>query len=540
LSRGDTPSALLGRLWRTTSLVRGSLGAAVALGGFNVLLTIAQAVVLARALSGLFRDVHAGLGGDLAVLVLLSGARAIVALLSEPLTSRLARGVRHELRVRALDATLRPGHRVAPDAFVQLATRGVDAIETYLATYVPALVLSIGAPAALLAWMAFTDPWSALIVALTLALLPVFMILLGLEAKERMDHSWAQQQRLANYFGDVVRGMATLKAHNRSVAVTDSLGEVGDELRLSTMTTLRVAFLSGFALELLSSLATALVALVLGIRLINGDMSLSTALAVLLVTPEVYVPLRRASARFHASSDAVGAASAILDLLDATPATPQHAAAPTSPASRARLVLREVRVTASGRDHHTLQALSATIEPGTVVALEGQSGVGKSTLLRVLAGLDPLEEGEILVDGVSLSDLDPGSWHATCAWLAQDPLLAGATVRDVLTMGEGYSDAQLRDALDELGLELDLSRPLGEGAEGLSAGQRRRLAVARTLLRPATVLVLDEPTAHLDEANAALVMAAVRRRGATTVIATHHRLDVDATLWLTAPERFGV
>ena len=260
MARPDSPSALLRRLWRTTPLVRGSLAIAVVLGICNVLLTIGQAVVLAHALGSLFTHSDAPIRGDLLILATLAGTRALVSLASEPITSRLARPVRHLLRVRTLDAMLRRGRRSASDSFVQLGTRGVDAIETYLATYVPALVLSVGAPLALLTWMMFTDPWSALIVMLTLALLPIFMILLGLEAKDRMDHSWAQQQVLANYFGDVVRGMATLKAHNRSLVVTETLGDVGNELRLSTMKTLRVAFLSGFSLELLSSLATALVA----------------------------------------------------------------------------------------------------------------------------------------------------------------------------------------------------------------------------------------------------------------------------------------
>ncbi len=511
--------------------------AAVVLGICNVLLIIGQAVALAHALGSLFSHAYAPIRRDLVLLAVLAGTRALVAALSEPLTSRLARPVRHVLRVRTLDAMLERGRSSAPDAFVQLGARGVDAIETYLAVYVPALVLSVGAPMALLAWMLFTDPWSALIVALTLALLPIFMILLGLEAKDRMNHSWAQQQVLANYFGDVVRGMATLKAHNRSLIATEALGEAGDELRRSTMKTLRVAFLSGFSLELLSSLATALVALVLGIRLIDGDLHLTTALAVLLVTPEVYVPLRRAAARFHASTDAVGAAGAILDLLDATPVVSSGAPVPVSPP---RLDLRDIRVRVEGRDHHTLRALNAVIEPGTVVALEGPSGVGKSTLLRVLAGLEDLDEGEALVDGVSLGALAPASWHATCAWLPQDPLLPGSTVREVLSMGEDFDDDRLRHSLEELDLDLDLDLSLGEGAEGLSAGQRRRLAVARTLLRPATVLLLDEPTAHLDELNVERVMRAIRRRGATTIVATHRHLDVDHVVMMSAPERFRV
>jgi ABC-type transport system involved in cytochrome bd biosynthesis fused ATPase/permease subunit len=175
-----------------------------------------------------------------------------------------------------------------------------------------------------------------------------------------------------------------------------------------------------------------------------------------------------------------------------------------------------------------------------VVALEGPSGVGKSTLLRVLAGLEGLAQGEVLVNASRLTSIAPSSWHATCAWLAQDPMLPGATVRDVLKMGGDYGDERLREALDELDLDVSLDLALGEGAQGLSAGQRRRLAVARTLLRPATVLLLDEPTAHLDERNAARVMRAVRRRGATTIVATHRPLDVDVAFMMSAPERFNV
>jgi ABC-type transport system involved in cytochrome bd biosynthesis fused ATPase/permease subunit len=515
-------------VWRSVAAsVAVSLGALAA--------TVGQAVSLARVLAGLFA--HATLpAGALEGLVAFSALRVALALLGEPVGSSLAAPVRRDLRRRSLLAVLDGRGELDPDALVQLTTRGVDAIEQYLAGYVPALVLAGLAPVALIAWLAATDWLSALIVASTVALLPVFMVLLGLEAKAAMLERWRDQSRLAGYFGDVVAGMATLKAHNRSRQAVDSLQDAGRAFERSTMATLRVAFLSGFALELLASVATALVALVLGLRLLDGSLALSSALAILLVTPEVYLPLRRAAAKFHGATDGVGAADAVLDLV----AGPARAVGTRpAPAGAPRIELVGARATRAGRDHHSLEALSVAVPAGTVLAIEGPSGVGKSTLLRAVAGLGELGEGQILVDGVPLGELAPAGWHAVAGWLAQDPVVPGATVAEALRLGRtGLGDDELRAVLDELGLDLDLDRPLGERADTLSAGQRRRLALARCLLGRPSVLVLDEPTAHLDERAAQLVTAAIRRRGATTLVATHRPFPADQTVALAAPERF--
>lgn len=507
---------------RASPLVRRALGVSVGLGLLTTLAILAQAASLAALLAAVFYDHGAHVGADAALFAVASVARSLSVGLAEPVTGRVAAPVRRDLRERLLRRVLRSGAHESVDATVQLATKGVDAVEAYVSNYVPSLVLASLAPVLLLVYLASRDPLSAVIVAVSVALLPVFMVLLGLEAKDKMHERWDEQLRLAGYFGDVVRGMSVLKAHNRSRHNIDQLDEVGRRLQRSTMSTLRVAFLSSFALELLSSLATALVALVLGIRLMNGSLRLSTALAVLLVTPEVYLPLRRSAAQYHGSSDGIAAATTLLDLIGNSRLEAGTAAPTTAP----RIECRGVDLARDRAGAHA--TLSGTIAAGELTVLRGPSGSGKTTLLRLLAGLREVAPGQVLVDGVDLSALDREQWQSHIAYLPQDPRLPGRCAREVLAMGdETIGDESMREALAALDLDLDLDREIGEGAGALSAGQRRRLALARCLVRRPTLLLLDEPTAHLDERSEACVRDVVASLDMTRVVASHRDFPAD-------------
>jgi ATP-binding cassette subfamily C protein CydCD len=487
--------------------VQRALSVAVALGVLSTLAIIGQAVALASLLGSLFHDAHAGLFHGVVLFSAATLLRAVAVGLGEPVTSRIASPIRRDLRRRALRQVLASGPMSSVDATVQLCTRGVDAIETYIAKYVPSLVLSVLAPVILLCWLSWHDLLSAVIVLVSVALLPVFMILLGLEAKEKMDQRWHEQQELAGYFGDVVRGMTVLKSFNRSGDAVKNLDDVGDALQRTTMGTLRVAFLSSFALELLSSLATALVALVLGLRLLNGSLALSTALAVLLLTPEVFLPLRRSAAQFHGSADGIAAATELLSALE----TPQRRGDNEPPDAPPSIELRGVKVGHSLRASGLADTINATIEAGSLVSIVGPSGSGKTTLLRVLAGLRDAQSGAVLVNGVDLASIGLSAWHDRVAWLPQDPTLPGDTVRGVVQMGDVR---------------------IGE----LSAGERRRLALVRCIVRKPLVLLLDEPTAHLDAENAELVASAISELSMTRVVATHRPFVVDQCISLTERE----
>ena len=531
MTAAERPSALLARLRHTSPLVQRALLAAVGLGLVTTSAVIVQAVSLASALGYLFEGHQAALGQRLVLFAVATVARAFASGLAVPVTARIAAPLRRDLRRRAMRQVLRKGAYGSVDATVQLCTRGIEAIESYVANYVPAVVLATLAPAVLLVWMGYRDPLSGAILLIAVLLLPPFMVLLGLEAKEKMHDRWREQQSLASYFGDVVRGMTVLKSFNRSRDAVERLDEVGLALRRSTMATLKVAFLSSFALELLSSLATALVALVLGVRLLNGSLSLSVALAVLLLTPEVFLPLRRSSARYHASSVGIAAATDLLDFLDAERGTGVQRAPSTPPS----LELVEVTLAHDGRHSLVEAPIDATIGKGTLVSVMGRSGAGKTTLLRILCGLDTPRTGVVLVDGVELPSLDLDSWQGIIAWLPQDPKLPGATVREVVRMGDDdVDDSLIRSTLTELKLDLDLDRALGEGARELSAGQRCRLALARCLVRRPLLLVLDEPTAHLDPESAELVMSVIARLSMTRVVATHQSMEADQIIHLDA------
>jgi len=516
---------------RASPVVRRALGASLILGLVTTVAIIVQATALASALGAVFYHHDARITAPVVWFMSATAVRAAAVGLSEPVTARIAAPVRRDLRRRLLRHVLHHGPHQSVDATVQLATKGVSAIEDFVANYVPALVLATLAPAVLLGFLVWRDPLSGVIVAISVGLLPIFMILLGLEAKEKMQERWDDQQRLAGYFGDVVRGMGVLKAHNRSRHALQQLDGVGAALGRTTMATLKVAFLSSFALELLSSLATALVALILGVRLLDGSLHLSVALAVLLVTPEVFLPLRRSAAQYHAGADGIAAASVVLDLVGDARVDGRIMPPVTAPT----IVLRDVRVAAGPRGD--TQLVNGVIAAGELTVIRGPSGSGKTTLLRSIIGQRDDVGGVITVDGTDLVDLDRARWQSRIAYLPQDPRLPGTNAREVLSLGEeGISDDQMRAALSTLALDVDLDRELGEGASALSAGQRRRLALARCLLRQPLLLVLDEPTAHLDGASEALVVDVIRSLTMTRVVATHRDLAGDHVIDVATPK----
>lgn len=523
----ERPTALLARLVRASTLVRFALVGALGVGLVATAGVLVQALALASLLGGLFTRPHAALGAGLGWFVVGSLVRAGATSLAEPLSAAVAAPLRRDLRARLLERLVREGPGLSLDAEVRLATRGVDAVESYVGSYLPTLALALLAPLTLLVWMVATDALSALVVFISLLLLPVFMVLLGQAAKEKMHERWSDQQRYAGYFGDVVRGMSVLKSYNRSTEAVAGLVGVGEALRVTTMATLRVAFFSSFALELLASLATALVALLLGIRLLNGSIGLSLALSVLLVTPEVFLPLRRSSARFHSAGEGVGAASELLAVLESSPSMPR--ATLPAPERAPRLELRGV---VSARGDGALSApCSATIEAGALVQLVGASGSGKTALARVLCGLTRPYSGEVLVDGVELETINLRDWQRRVGYVPQDPSLPGSSVREALTMGdERMDDVTMLRALARVGLDIELDRALGEGSRELSAGERRRLALARALVRGPLVLVLDEPTSHLDAESARQIATLIGALDMTRVVATHQRLEGAMTI----------
>jgi ATP-binding cassette subfamily C protein CydCD len=508
----DSPTDLLRRLARVTPLARGVVVAGAVASALSSVAIVAQAMAIARVVGALFDSAHASIASALVVLALATALRAGAGALATLSAGRLAGPLRRDLRRRTVASILARGPRASVDASVQLATRGVEAVEAYLARYVPALAASVVAPALFVAWLLSRDWLSGAIVVVCVVLLPLFMALLGAEAKAKMQASFDEQQRLAGYFGDVVRGMATLKAFNRSSDAVASLGAVGVSLRESTMVTLRVAFLSSFALELLSSLATALVALFLGVRLLHGGIALENAVAILIVTPEVFLPLRRVAAAYHASATGVAAAESLLDALSEEPRG--EPAPRTSPGIELRADERTARVA-----------------PGGLLLVSGASGAGKTRLLRALCTLTRPAPGEVMVDGLDLATIDEASWRERVAWLAQDPRVSGASVREAVTMGDpAISDEAVREALASVGLDVELDRPLGESAATLSAGERRRLGLARCLVRSPLVLVLDEPTAHLDPGGADELAALIEALPMTRVVASHRPLRADAHL----------
>ncbi|WP_345701918.1 thiol reductant ABC exporter subunit CydD [Kitasatospora terrestris] len=531
------------RLLAHARTTRAFLAGSVLLGGAGAVLVVLQAGLIAELVVRSFQQGSRDVGGLLLALLAVAAGRAAVAWLTELTAHRSVARVKSTLRRRLLEhaTALGPaylqGRRTGE--LTALATRGVDALDDYFARYLPQLALAVVVPAVVLARILGADWESAAVIAVTLPLIPLFMVLIGLATQARMDRQWTGLARLSHHFLDVVEGLPTLKVFGRAKAQARTIARITDEYRRSTLRTLRIAFVSSFALELLSTLSVALVAVSIGFRLVNGTLDLETGLLVLVLAPEVYLPIRQVGALYHSSVEGLTAAGEVFEVLE-TP-VPAGGTRTVPPLGSATITLDGVGVTHPGRELPALREVSFALPAGATTVVTGPSGAGKSTLLAVLLGFVRPERGRVLVDGHDLAEYDPDGWRSQIAWVPQHPHLFAGTVADNVRLARpSADDHEVREAL-AAAHALEFAEPqtvLGEGGAGLSAGQRQRIALARAILADRPVLLLDEPTANLDGASEAALVATVRELavGRTVLLIAHrpallalphHRVHLD-------------
>lgn len=523
------------RLWRASAALRRYLVTTVACGMVISGCAIGSAIVLADIVANVVTDPSARcLGcwlvpvGPLSILLSLWTVRTLTHWLQARLGQRGASAVIADLSGQVLAAvTARQPRELATqrDSAAVVVTRGLDGLRPYFTGYLPTLILAAILTPATVAVIAAYDVNSTVIVLVTLPLIPIFMVLIGLATAERSAAALAAMTTLQARLLDLIAGIPTLRALGRAAGPEHRIAELGAAHRRSAMATLRIAFLSALVLELLATLGVALIAVSIGLRLVFGEMSLVVGLTILLLAPDVYWPLRRIGVEFHAAQDGRAAANKAFALIGEEATEPAREL--TVAARGAKIRLENLSV--AGRDGDAPRGLTAVIEPGRVTVLTGRNGAGKSTTLQAITGLTSPSAGRVTVAGVDVAELEPGAWWRQLSWLPQRPVLIPGTVRDNLTLFGDLADVERACAaagFDAVLADLPdgLDTELGRGGIGLSLGQRQRLGLARALGSRAPVLLLDEPTAHLDVQTEMRVLRAVverARSGATVVIVAH-------------------
>ncbi|WP_412163418.1 thiol reductant ABC exporter subunit CydD [Curtobacterium flaccumfaciens] len=533
------------RLLRLSRTARGFIVAAAGTGVLRTLATIAIAWGIAAAVT-LGVDavgdgtVPAAFGQALA---LLGGAfvlRAVAAWATDDLAARAAAKVKSEMRTTVLARAAERGPSwLAGRSSAGFATTlgpGLDALDAYFGRYLPQLALTAIATPMLLVAIGLGDLTSGLIILFALPVIPVFMILIGLATQSLQRKQSDALAKLGGAFTEAVEGLATLKVFGRARRQVGRIGAVTDEYRRGTIGVLRLSFVSGFALELAASLSVALVAVSIGIRLVDGSLGLGAAMFVLVLAPEAFAPIRQVGADFHAAQDGVEASAAVLDVLadDETASSSATGSSGTgkdtaAPATAVDVRGLDVRGLTVRRPDVVIGPFDLHAEPGTVVVLAGPSGSGKSSIIAALRGVLP-HDGAVTVPGPAGA---PVAERTT--WADQRPRLVRGTIAENVALSATPDDADVRTALGDAGLGLDPGLPVGAGGSGLSGGQAQRVAVARALYRArraATPLVLlDEPTSALDAEAEERVIAAARglaADGAVVVIASHRPAVVAA------------
>ncbi len=568
------------RLLRRGRATLGYLIAGVAVGSATAVLTIVQAWALSSALGEIFETHLLGvLSWAVPVLVAVFAGKGVLAWLNQWLAQRASAAVKSRLRRDVLAARLADPVRPEPStaSLVTLLTQGLDALDGYYSKYLPQLVLAVTVPLIIGVAILTSDFTSALIVALTLPLIPIFMALVGWTTEARTRKRWRVQTRLAGHFADLIAGLPTLQVFGRARAQAEGLRRTEAAHRRETMGTLRISFLSALVLELLASLSVAIVAVAIGFRVVFHEVDLTTAFFVLILAPEVYLPVRQVGVHYHDAADGMAAAESAFAIIEGAEQAPdgstdsgvdssdRHRSTTTSPVEHARTspgtppqvepaethpdaapfatlgtgmgtgtgtgqqhppLLRITGLTVSypGAAAPILDDVGLAARTGELTVITGASGTGKTTLLYALMGFVAPASGRFLLDGVPA---DTTARRARIAWVGQTPGMVNGTIADNVRLGvPDATDDAVRTALRLAGGEsLDHRRGVGDDGEGLSAGERRRVAAARALLRvrrgDADLLVLDEPTAGLDGATESALLDAVAGLGVTTIAVSH-------------------
>ena len=553
------PSAAA-RLLALDPSARSRLRVAIACGFVAAVLVVASAFLLAATVARVF------LGGAdlaavaplLAAIALLAVARAGAVWAAEVLGQRASSSLRGTLRDALTDRLQRLGPAFASGErtgeLVSVLTAGLDAIDTWVVAFQPARALAVLVPVLVLAIVAVVDPLSALVLVVTGPVLVLLLMLIGGRAKAITERRFLELRWMSAFFADMLRGIATLKMFGRSSEQVENVGAISRAYGDTTMEVLRTAFQTALVLEWGGAVATALVAVEVSLRLMAGEMAFERALAVLVVTPEFFLPLRQLAIRFHAGAAGDAAATRMLAILDAraagesewigieagpSPRPPRPAstviatAPPHAPMSPPAIRLRDVHVAYEGGRRPALRGLDMDVPSGRTVALVGETGAGKSTVASLLLRFLEADTGDVMVDGVPLASIDVAAWRRAVAWVSQAPHLFAGTLTDNIRLARpSATEAEVEAAAHEAGadefvraLPQGYATLLGEDGARLSGGEQQRIAIARAFLRDAPFVILDEATSHLDEVSERVIARAVtqlaRRR---TVLIISHRL----------------
>ena len=530
-------------LFQQIKHARGALALTIIFGVLGAIVMIAQMAFLSRIVSLVFLA-HQDLAQVSSLLLLLVGTIVVYAgivWVREVTALQGAIHVKSELRERLFAHLLQLGPAYSrgerTGELVATLSEGIERLDAYVSRYVPQMALSVLVPLLIAGYILPLDWTSAVLLLVTGQVIPLLMILVGRYAEEQIQRQWIALSRMSAHFLDIVQGLPTLKVFGRSEAQSARIVQVSDTFRERTLKVLRIAFLSGAVLEFMTAIAIGLIAVTLGVRLLNGGISFEQAFLVLLLAPEFYRPLRELGVHRHAGMEGKAAAKRIAEILTTPLPIQAGAASFKRPTGQLTIAFTDVMFTYPGSGRPALKGVNLTLPARTCTALVGRSGAGKSTLVNLLLRFMDVQGGGITANGIPLTDLPAEVWRASVALVPQRPYLFSGSVRANIRLARpGASDDEVAWVAELAGAAAFISQlpqgyetEIGERGTRLSAGQVQRIAIARAFLKGAPLLVLDEPTSSLDPESETLIRQALERlMQERTVLVIAHRLNTIA------------